>query len=177
MTTQQNHTISHRTGFVQSALLCMLLVALALCSGIARAQSRSSAAGLYDGVERIELFLAQPTKVLNVEGAKVPVKVYRLYAHQQYIEKTLMPRIPKLPPGSSNAEIRDNISAYIETHKAQIEAESKDLKDMYLQGKELTFRYKLLDYPAFVINGEAVFDHTNDLHEALRAYQKHYRGR
>lgn len=177
MTTQGNQTISQKTQIVRTALLCMLLVALALCSGIARAQSRSSAAGLYDGVERIELFLARPTPVRNVQGAKVSVKVYRLYAHQQYIEQTLMPRIPKLPPGASNAEIRDNISAYMEANKAQIEAESKDLKAMYLEGKELTFRYKLLDYPAFVVNGVAVFDHTNDLHEALRAYQKHYRGR
>lgn len=177
MTYQQHHTLSHRTGIVRTALLCMLLIALALCSGIARAQSRSSAVGLYDGVERIELFLARRTPVRNVQGAKVPVKVYRLYAHQQYIEQTLMPRIPKLPQGASSTEIQHNISAYIEANKAQIEAESKDLKAMYLEGKELTFRYKLLDYPAFVINGVAVFDHTNDLHEALRAYQKHYRGR
>ena len=177
MTTQGSQTISQKTQSVRTALLCTLALALALCGGIARAQSRSSAAGLYDGVERIELFLARPTPVRNVQGAKVPVKVYRLYAHQQYIEQTLMPRIPKLPAGASNAEIQHNISAYIEANKAQIEAESKDLKDMYLQGKELTFRYKLLDYPAFVFNGVAVFDHTNDLLEALRAYQKHYRGR
>ncbi|MBL8388115.1 MAG: DUF1525 domain-containing protein [Hydrogenophaga sp.] len=177
MTNPWNHSISHREGIVRCALLGLLLAALALCSGIARAQSRSAVAGLFEGVQRIELFLARPTPVLNIQGAKVPVKVYRLYAHQQYIEQTLMPRIPKLPPGASSTEIQHNISAYIEANKAQIEAESKDLKAMYLEGKELTFRYKLLDYPAFVINGVAVFDHTNDLHEALRAYQKHYRGR
>ena len=177
MTHQEDNTFSLSAGVVRSALLFILTAALALCSGILRAQSRSSVAGLYDGVERIELFLAHRTPVRNVQGAKVPVKVYRLYAHQQYIEQTLMPRIPKLPPGASSTEIQHNISAYIEANKAQIEAESKDLKAMYLEGKELTFRYKLLDYPAFVINGVAVFDHTNDLHEALRAYQKHYRGR
>lgn len=177
MTHQEGNTLGLSAVVFRSALLCILLVMLALGSGIVQAQSRAAVADLYGGVERIELFLARPTPVRNVQGAKVPVKVYRLYAHQQYIEQTLMPRIPKLPPGASSTEIQHNISAYIEANKAQIEADSKDLKAMYLEGKELTFRYKLLDYPAFVINGVAVFDHTNDLHEALRAYQKHYRGR
>lgn len=113
MTHQEDNTFSLSAGVVRSALLCILLVMLALGSGIVQAQSRAAVADLYGGVERIELFLARPTLVRNVQGAKVPVKVYRLYAHQQYIEQTLMPRIPKLPPGASSTEIQHNISAYI----------------------------------------------------------------
>lgn len=177
MTASQHNALGAWGWITRSALLFGLLVSLSFGTGLTWAQTRQNKAALFDGVKQIELFLARPTEMRNIEGAKVPVKVYRMYAHMQYIETKLMPRIPKLPPGATSTEIQRNISAYMEANKAQIEAESNDLKAMYLEGKELSFRYKLMESPSFVINGTAVFDHTNDLHEALRAYQQHYRGR
>lgn len=174
MTEEMDNPSSHWGWIARSALISALLVSLSFWVGMTWAQNGKSKDALFTGVNRIELFLARPTDIRNLDASKVPVKVYRMYALDQYMREKVLPKVPK---GATNQEIQKNISDYIEAHRAQIDAETKDLKEMESVGRELSFRHHLMEYPAFVINGSAVFDHTNDLNEALRAFQQFYRGR